>query len=579
MENYFKKILNMRMGMFVHYGIYSAFEGFYQGKAAPHMGEWIQRNMRIPIAEYEKVGREKFCPKPDLAKNLVRKAKAAGMKYIVLTSKHHDGFCLFKTAVSDYSTYSFFGRDICKEVIDACREEGLEVGLYYSHTLDWHEKDAAGNCYWSGIVANNRNSWDYPDDNIDFEKYLQEKCFPQVKEILTNYGPLKLIWFDFPHDITKEQSSRLRDLVKSIQPECQINSRIAHGLCDYYSLADNALPVGPSGLAAECLITLNNTWGYRRDDHNWKSIEDVVGILCRVLNSDATLLVNVGPMADGSLTPETEKLLSELGKWTTRNEEAVYGDIKGNPFMAVFPWGYAATNNKSLYLYVTNPDTEHIVVPGMKDEIASVSLLGVQEDITYELREQVLYITPSDTHMVVPVYKVEFKEVPEFERAITQCGDELRLGMMWAGKVLKADISAKPQKLVCEIDLYREDYGKHGLSVSGNGLALFWNDPEEALCWDAYFTKAGIYEVEVIHALPTAEGKVTLVFDDMEHVVDMTQERGRFQVSKSGEENVRICRDGGCIKVEKAGKYRILLVRDKGGDNLAISEVRCRLKN
>ena len=223
MEKKFKELLNERFGMFVHYGIYSAIAGKWNGESTEGLGEWVQRRAQLPIADYEKFAKEHFLPAPDFAKQLVSKAKAAGVRYVVLTAKHHDGFCLFRSAVDGYNSYDYYGRDICKELADECHKQGVKLGFYYSHTLDWHEKNGAGNVqrYTNG-PADNRNFWDFPNDDIDFEQYFRDKCIPQVKEILSNYGPLELVWFDYPHDITHEQSVELRDIVKELQPDCLI---------------------------------------------------------------------------------------------------------------------------------------------------------------------------------------------------------------------------------------------------------------------------------------------------------------------------------------------------------------------
>lgn len=164
MDNNFKNMLSDRLGMFVHYGLYSSFGGRYNGEVS-RLGEWIQRHIEIPISEYVDFARKNFCPASDFAKKLVKSAKDAGMRYIVLTSKHHDGFCLFKSNADSYNTYDFFGRDLCREVVDACREAGLEIGFYYSHALDWHEKNAGGNHTLSHphLNAKHRNFWDFPD--------------------------------------------------------------------------------------------------------------------------------------------------------------------------------------------------------------------------------------------------------------------------------------------------------------------------------------------------------------------------------------------------------------------------------
>lgn len=578
----FRKLLDERFGMFVHFGLYSSFEGYYKGKPIPSLGEWIMRNAQIPIAEYEAYGREHFCPAPDFAKNLVKHAKAAGVRFIVMTSKHHDGFCLFKSEVSDYSTYGFYGRDLCKELADACKEEGLQLGLYYSHALDWHEKNAAGNyCVYNGIYTHHRNYWDFPDDNIDFDQYLEEKCFPQVRELLTNYGDLKIIWFDYPHDITKEQSTRLRELVKSIQPDCQINSRIAHGLNDYESLGDNALPVAPVNANIECLITLNDSWGYKRDDHNWKSPEDTTEILCKTLGSDATLLLNVGPMADGSLTPETLGILEEMGAWTNRNREAVYGRIYGNPFPMLFDWGCVSVKEKDLFLYVRDKSKNEIYLPGILSKVENVSLLGTDTEVISRTEGTTLILKQVKTEWMIPVYKVTFAETPVFGTEIRACDNVLSLGARWAGKVNKDALEGELTPLFYVKDRCYFDTENRGLCLNKDVQTCFWADEAEVLCWDAWFETPGTYEATLVHAMSYADvactkeasGRFNLRLGDQINRVNMEEEKERYRISKSDAQNVRISRDCGRFTVEKPGKYRIWLMKDSAGDNFCITNI------
>ncbi len=589
MADAFRKIMDERFGMFVHYGLYSALGGRYHGETVKGLGEWIQRTAKIPIAEYEKLGREGFCPSPDFAKNLVAKAKAAGMRYIVLTSKHHDGFCLFNTKYSSYNSYNYFGRDLCRELADECRRQGLQVGFYYSHTLDWYEKDAGGNYYSDALSrhpenperarAHNRNFWDYPDDNIDFKKYLREKCFPQVQELLENYGPLNIIWFDFPHDITKEESTELRAWVKKFQPDCQINSRIAHGLCDYYSLGDNMLPTVPRGVNTECLTTLNNTWAFKYDDHNWKTPAENIGILCRCLTADATLLMNVGPHADGTLTPETEHILEEMGKWTAENGEAVYGRVTGNPFPTTFPWGHLAVKDSRLFFYVTDGNFSHaggkITVSGIDGTPVCARLLGDNTHLSFTYENGTLSLDCAPTDRLVPVYEIEFESVPTYSKAIMQNGDVITLGANFGGKVKRGEESGEIEKLRYEFDAYRQDYGKHGLAVQGNDHTHQFTRADEILAWDAYVSEVGTYEAEIVQLPPVKDFALTLTVGDQSAPVS-ADVKENYSISKTLEGNQRAVRSAGRFEIGKAGVCRIMLARENDGDDLKITEVRLK---
>ena len=571
MTDQFNTMLDDRFGMFVHFGLYSAMAGFFDGQETNFLGEWIQRTLEIPIAKYRAFGEKNFRPSADFAKNLVANAKKAGIKYIVITSKHHDGFCLFKSDYTDYSAYNFIGRDICRELADECKKEGLELGFYYSHTLDWYEKNAGGSINSATKKpAKNRNFWDYPDEDIDFDAYLYGKCFPQVRELLTNYGDIKLIWFDFPHNITREQSKELRELVKELQPNCLINSRIAHDCDDYVSLDDNVLPLAPVEADIECLITLNDTWGYKSTDKNWKTPEEVIGILCRTLASDASLLLNVGPMGDGSLTPETESILGSIGKWTKTNSEAIYDGIQGNPFKTTFEWGFVSKKNSSLYAYPNN-GVSKIELPIGSNSVRKVSILGCDILPDFSVDCGLLTVNTVNADITCPVYKIEFEAVPHFDETIVQVGDRVSLGVLWASKLEKE--SGKLLPLVYEKSEYSSTYGKIGLSINLDCHSIFWDDENEIMCWDAYFDKPGVYNATLVNANSIKEGDYILTVGNSSNPVDMSSTARIYSISRTEELNRRFCHSAGSFVIEKAGSYRIMLSHSKYCENILLERI------
>ena len=572
----FRKMLDDRIGMFVHYGIYSAFAGKYKGEQIEGLGEWIQRRAEIPISEYEKIGREKFLPEKDFAQRLVKSAKAAGIRYIVLTSKHHDGFALFKTAVDSYNSYDFFGRDLCAELVSACRSEGLDVGFYYSHTLDWHEKNAAGNVTVSGAhKADNRNFWDFPDDNIDFEEYFERKCLPQVRELLIGYGNIKLIWFDYPHDITYEQSLRLKNLVKELQPNCLINSRIGYGLCDYYSMGDNSLPIQPNGVNNECLITLNDTWGYKESDNAWKPTDDVIEILCRAITSDSVLLVNVGPYSNGYLTPETEEILRGISEWTERNSEAIYGGVSGNPLSTVFEWGYVAVKAERLFLFVKDGGVGTLKLSGIENaDVKSARLLGSDISVEAYMNEDELTVICPKTNMPFPVIEILFSTVPHYSKFIKQNGSVLNLPIQKAN-VLHGGI--EPTPILVENDYYHNDYGKRGLSVNCENALHAWTKQSDEIVWDAYISKSGIYTAEIVSAPCDTDTNFTLSLGEVGYSLCNGWDR-EFRISLTGEQNKRFVKELKGIEIDSPGRYRIKLTMDADGKGLALTEIRFTLE-
>lgn len=309
-----------KFGMMNHFGLYSVLAGEWKGKRMGNtIGEWIQSYFRIPNSEYHELAKV-FNPVYFNADEWVRLAKDAGMKYFVITSKHHEGFALFKSKASSFNSVdgSPLHRDIIEECADACARHGIKLGLYYSQAIDWSHPDGAGYRATSTNVAGMSwtNDWDFPDpDKKDYMHCYNEKIKPQVEEILRNYGDLCLIWFDTPSGIPKECSDELYDMVKKYQPNCLVNSRIGNGKFDYESSGDNEIPDSDkTGILYETCATLNDTWGYKSYDDNWKSTEEVKRLKEHINGLGANYLLNVGPDWLGRIPAPAIDILRGLNK-------------------------------------------------------------------------------------------------------------------------------------------------------------------------------------------------------------------------------------------------------------------------
>lgn len=307
-----------RYGMMAHFGLYSLLGGEWQGKWSHDYAEWIQARYGIPNAEYGKLA-SAFNPVFFDADEWVATARDAGMTYLVVTAKHHEGFALFRSKADAFNVVDAtpFRRDIIGELAEACRRQGVRFGVYYSQDLDWHERDGGGyrsrSVSCSGVSWD--NSWDWPEvEGKDFSRCFAKKIYPQVEELLTQYGDLSLIWFDVPMTLSAQESRSLADLVKKHQPGCLVNSRIGNGVYDYVSLGDNEIPSGPvdqmkpsadpndiSGFKPsayglyESACTLNDTWGFSYRDHHWKSAETIRANREKLNALGINYLVNVGP--------------------------------------------------------------------------------------------------------------------------------------------------------------------------------------------------------------------------------------------------------------------------------------------
>jgi len=361
-EERMKWFREAKFGLFIHWGLYCIPAGEWKGQAIPGIGEWIMNRARIPVTEYEQLAKQ-FNPVKFDADAFAQLAQDAGMKYLVITSKHHDGFAMFRSDVSKYNVVDAtpFKRDVIKELSQACARHGIRFGVYYSQAQDWHEPNGAG------------NTWDFgPDEKKDYDQYLRSKSEPQVRELLTRYGPICLIWFDTPRMMSGEQSGRAQrfvDLARSLQPNTLLDGRLGiKG--DYRSMGDNAIPNAVVNEDWEVPATINHTWGYKKDDTDWKTPEDITFKLVDIVSKGGNYLLNVGPMSDGIIPPASQDNLRAVGRWLKVNGESIYGagptpfgeelgevdnsthDKKGNPGFRIAKDWRCTTRPGKLYVHL-----------------------------------------------------------------------------------------------------------------------------------------------------------------------------------------------------------------------------------
>ena len=333
-----------RFGMFIHWGLYSQAGGIWQGKRiedspypGPRVAEWLMSTFRIPRAEYAELGKT-FNPDKSFAANIAKLARDTGMKYVVITSKHHDGFALFDSACSpfDVTDATPYQGDLIKELYEACRAEGLEFGAYYSHGNDWHD-GADGN--HARVKKRNdalgiptrpqgKNTWDPSPDT--FEEYLERKASPQIAELIKLLPDLRLIWFDGEGNITEEQAFRFYQLIYDLNPGIIVNRRVGYGLGDYEDAGDNVIPSASAEIRKhwETCGTANNSWGYKAYDHDWKSTQELLYYFIDIASKGGNYLLNVGPDGQGRVPEACVRNLREMGTWLKVNGAAIYGTTR-----------------------------------------------------------------------------------------------------------------------------------------------------------------------------------------------------------------------------------------------------------
>jgi alpha-L-fucosidase len=416
-------------GMFIHWGVYSVPAGTYKGQKVNRIGEWIMNRGKIPVAEYQQYARQ-FNPTKYNADEWVRMAKDAGMKYIVITAKHHDGFAMFKSKASNWNIVDAtpYGKDVLKDLAKACKEHGIKLGFYYSQAQDWNNPGGAAarkvategwanpdSAKIDAYTAAHNGHWDPAQETKTFAQYIDDVAVPQVRELLTNYGEVAVLWWDTPTNMTDEAALKLQALLK-LQPKIITNDRLKRpNFPGDTKTPEQKIPTQAEldGKDWETCMTMNSSWGYKSWDDKWKSTETLIRNLIDIASKGGNYLLNVGPEEDGTFPQESIDRLQQIGAWMKVNGESIHGS-KPSPVLQP-AWGRVTskeTKGKTiLYFHVFEwPKDGKLTVENLPNNLMSAQILG-GGDVKVKSDNGGIVIKLPDTapNKIATVIKVEFK--------------------------------------------------------------------------------------------------------------------------------------------------------------------------
>ena len=455
-----------RFGMFIHWGIYSIL-----GR-----GEWVMYHQKIPVHEYEKL-QQQFNPTKFNADEWVLLAKQAGMKYMTFTSKHHDGFCMFNSKLTRYSSwYAPCHKDFVKELTDACHRHGLRIFYYYS-LLDWH----------------------HPDYKTNLPRYVQY-AHGQIRELCTNYGKIAGIWFDggWEHSAEEWHSKELIDMIRSLQPWALVNNRARYD--GDFGTPEQRIPGARSRQLFECCFTINHSWGHNARDRNFKSAIQLIQMLADIVGKGGNLLLNVGPLPTGEIPEQQAYRLRQVGQWMKKYGESIYG-CDASPFPKT-PWGRCTSKGNKLYLHIFNwPDGRLLVVPGLKTKVKKAYLLNRSGDVRFVQREDQLriHLPPIAPDLADTVLVLELAGPPEVDQAVRP--DENGAVALTADRAIIHGTSAR-------VETIRDQKGREAPNIG------YWVDAKDWVEWEMVVDRSADYDVTIewANANGTGGNQVEITF-------------------------------------------------------------------
>ncbi|MBW6534579.1 MAG: alpha-L-fucosidase [Mariniphaga sp.] len=508
-----------RFGMFIHWGVYSGAEGFWKGEKLRNdndYAEWIMYRNRIDKEEYltllERFDWDKIDPE-----KWVILAKKSGMKYVTITAKHHDGFGLWNSGASDFDLGNYTHRDIIKELSEACQKHGLKLGLYYSHWVDWeHEYGWDHTREITGIAPG------------EYDQYWQEKVIPQVRELLTNYGEIGMFWFDMwiHHSetvVTKEQLLQLKGLIRKLQPECIVNSRLGLSIeedpdVDFKTLGDNQLGNQKEDFPWQSPATVAHSWGFHLSDTEWKSTTTLLKSLINNVSLNGNFMLNIGPRANGDVPYEISQRMLDMGKWLTVNGESIYGAEAFDLDKDLHDWGKITCkkegNKTKLYLHVFNwPLNKKLNLTGVSTRPEKIYLLADKQKRPVTFRHTEVFtqieLPVLEPDPYISVLVVEYDEYPQTVQNLV-------------AKTTDGGYSLTPRNLMdSEVEIPIQLKSRRGTIPEYTPV-----DGSQKMKWKIYVSESGTKTIDISYSFqgknPKGELKISSVKTVLKHEIEPT---------------------------------------------------------
>jgi len=526
-----------RFGMFVHWGVYSVTGGEFRGHMPPNSAEWMMNRAKVSIADYKTENVDKFNPTKFDAQAFVKLAKDAGMKYLVITAKHHDGFSMFHSKSSPYNVVEAtpFERDIIKELATACQEQGIRFGFYYSQCQDWHHPGGMG------------NTWDKTLQRVSFDEYVREKAVPEIRQLLTEYGPIAIFWWDTPRAMSKEAFESLHS-VTGLQPGIITNDRLGEDhLGDYKTFERNVPDQAPTVDDWEVCMPISGSWGYKKSDTDFKSSTKLIRNLADIASKGGNYLLNVSPTDDGTLLPEAVERLEAIGKWMKVNSESIY-DTSASPF-AKLDWGRCTKKESGseviLYLHVFDwPTAGDLIVPGLKNDIRQAYLLADQTPLKARRQDADAIISlpsiPPDPINSVVVLKVD--GTLDVEAPVPALGNDGVLVLSADAAYIHNNEGSRQVRLQ-----QRED--------TPNNIG-YWTDVNAWVEWSFRADQPGDYEILADLAVEQDRSRFR---------VEAASQQKTVEVRTTGSYYRYVKKRLGTIPITQAGKYTLCIKPEKDG--------------